>query len=56
MDYSKLITRQQYERVLRADGRKGAHRLPYSELERIAAEIAARNRAAYKASVAEGRA
>ncbi len=54
MDFTKLITRNQYERVLRAAGVKSAHKLPYSELERIAAEIVARNRAAYKAAVAEG--
>ncbi len=56
MDFTKLITRNQYERVLRASGVKGAHRLSYSELERVAAEIVARNRAAYKAAVMEGRA
>ncbi len=49
MDFSKLITRNQLEKAARANGIKGAHKLPYSELEQIVAQVTAANRAAYKA-------
>ncbi len=55
MNFTKLITRNQYEKIARANGVKGAHTLPYKELERLATEIVAQRRATYRASQREAR-
>lgn len=48
MDFSKLITRSQYEATAKALGHKRVELMPYGELERIAAEFAAEQHARYK--------
>ena len=48
MDFTKLITRNQYEKVARARGYRQAHLMSYTDLERIAIEAEEENRALYK--------
>ena len=48
MDFTKLITRNQYEKVARAKGYRQAHLMSYADLERIAVESAEENKALYK--------
>ena len=48
MDFSKLITRNQYEKVARAKGYRQAHLMSYVDLERIATESAEEAKALYK--------
>ena len=48
MDFTKLITRNQYEKVARERGYCQAHLMSYADLERIAIEAEEKNKALYK--------
>ena len=48
MDFTTLITRNQLERIARRAGYKYAHRMTYQDLERIADEAQARQRALWE--------
>ena len=48
MDFTKLITRNQYEKVARAKGYRQAHLTSYVDLERIAIEAEKESKALYK--------
>ena len=52
MDFSKLITRNQYEKVARARGYRQAHLMSYADLERIAIEAEKESKALYKRATA----
>ncbi len=48
MDFTKLITRNQYERLAKVKGYKNAYLLSFEELERIAGEGEEEAKALYK--------
>ena len=48
MDYSRLITRRQYEKVAQSLGYKNASSIPFAELEGIAQQHAAKQRELYQ--------
>ena len=50
MDYSKLITRTQYEEVARSLGHRNPRTMSFTELERIAGEFQEEQKALYQAA------